>query len=493
MSFWKTLLKLGAKWIAENGSSPGSNAPPTPEPASTSGLHFNHEAIWKGSPYKLVGLLGTTHGWFATTSNVYRGDHKSRIFLNGKQIHEAAVETIGQPFEHDGAVYFPVEHGTHCLVYKDGRIRNAAQIAGKWSVTGFVHRGRPLVAYNNKYGSGRSFEDRPVLCDARTGEQVFELPIKAMPRDAAEHKGEVYIPCNFGENATVCLSSGKKIPGDIVHVASNGIDLYGGGGAAWGPSGDSSDANGRIYVLEGGAWKEIFNTGCCSIQCMVAHDGIIYAAGADPDRLFMIDQAGQVKQLCEVLGEAASDRARSFGAAVTKDNGRLLFGRSSRDAPLVYELTGAAAPALKKTYRGVLGVGAASGALASAAQDAEFEVELSVSGSEEDFALPNGKTFLVSGRIIEAMNDKAENIMRLAGENSVSFENEAVTGAIYSGEAGHTLHVEREDTKTMILINASIDQEWEKISGIEIKVDVLGAAGLLVIDNVRIIGRMEEA
>jgi len=300
-------------------------------------IQYRLEKVFTGpsDTYKLVGMLGTSHGLFVTLCNVYRGSNRSRIYLDGKLIYKGSQETIGQPFEWNGKVIFPVEHGSNVLIYKNGKIINGAKTSGRWSVAGFVHEGRPLLPYNNNYNG--AFGDIPDLHDAITGKFVFSLNAKSMPRKFVHYKNDVWASLNFGEHVLI-NKSGWKMASDAVHIEVYQGTLYGGGGSAWGPTANPAQANGRIYRFTGSKWKELMDTGGTSVQHMAVLNGRMWMASPDPDRLHVMDPDGRISKVAEILGETANNKARSFGASVAYHKGHIYWGRSDNKLGHVYKL-----------------------------------------------------------------------------------------------------------------------------------------------------------
>jgi len=295
--------------------------------------------IWTGpsDTWKLVGMKGTKEGIVATTANVYRGRHLSRIFVldpQGKvrvQKHDF-LETIGQPTEAGGILFFPVEHGSHVLTLDGLEFGKAAKTAGRWSTVGIDR----AIAFNDQYTGGRVFKDHPVFIDGSTGKKVFTLPVAAMPRDANHFLGDVWITHNFGRDGVSRLKDPKTWDTDVVFIEPFRGLLYGGGGAAWGRNAKPETANGRIYVLKGDEWKEVFDSGSSSIQAMKVFDGRLWIAGIDPDRLIVVDAQGKIGIVAELAGETSADGARSFGAGLAVHGGKLYWGRSTKHRPEVW-------------------------------------------------------------------------------------------------------------------------------------------------------------
>jgi hypothetical protein len=282
--------------------------------------------------YKLVGMLGTKHGLFVTTSRVYKGSNNSRIYLDGKLIYHGKEETVGQPFEWNGQVHFPVEHGDNSIVWKNGALAFAARTRGRWSIAGTVYNGRPIMAYNNNFNG--AFNDTPNMHDAITGAKVFGFNAKDMPRKFVNYKGDLWASLNFGENVLM-NRSGRKIASEAVHIEVYNGTLYGGGGVNWGPI---LQPDGRMFRFDGSKFKEIMNTGSTSVQHMAVLNGRLWIAAPDPDRLFVMGSDGVIHKVAEILGESSSDRARDFGASVAYHDGFIYWGRSDKSRAHVYKL-----------------------------------------------------------------------------------------------------------------------------------------------------------
>ncbi len=314
--------------VIPRGARPPS--PPAPRPR-----RFDLVRVFTGpaDAYKVVGLLGTRHGLFVTTSNVYRSPHRSRVYLDGRLVYEGGQETIGQPFAWRDLVFFPVEHGSHVLVWRRGRMETAAASVGRWSVAGGVRSGRPVVASNDDY-HGRFFSDRPKLVDALSGAVVGQLDVLSMPRVLIRHDGELWASTNFGEEMLVS-ERGRRIPSPALHVASFAGKIRGGGGMAWGPGGP---ADGRIFELRGNRWRRVLDTGCASIQHLAVLDGRLWFAGIDPDKLFVMDADGVPHEVASIPGETAADGARDFAGSVALHRGAVYWARSDRSQPHVYRL-----------------------------------------------------------------------------------------------------------------------------------------------------------
>jgi len=204
----------------------------------------NLTKVWSSGSdtYKLVGLLGTPLGLFTTACNVYKSGNKSKIWVNHRNIYTGSQETIGQPFVYANAVYLPVEHGSHVLKYQNGGISHASSVKGRWSVAGCQWQHYPVVAYNDDYRN-RKFYDNPKICRADTGQHLLSLNCKAMPRGMVDRDGVLWAVCNFGDNVLI-NSRGEKWDSDCASIALSNGQLYGGGGARWGPGGS---ANGGVY------------------------------------------------------------------------------------------------------------------------------------------------------------------------------------------------------------------------------------------------------
>jgi hypothetical protein len=286
--------------------------------------------------YKLVGMLGTPDGLFVTLSNVYRGAHESRIYLDGRLVYRGTQETVGQPFLWKGKVFFPVEHGANALVWSQGAIRLAAATAGRWSVAGGVVDGRPVLTYNDQYVN-RAFLDKPLVVDAITGAPLFSFDAKAMVRKIVTYGGEPWASVNFGENLLVSRS-GRRVRVDTVHIEVYRGVLYGGGGSRWGPVATPATANGIVSRFNGKRMVPLVDTGCSSIQHMAVLQGELWIAGTDPDRLFVVRRNGRIKRVAEVRGETSADGGRSFGGAVALHRGQIYWGRSDLQRGRVYRL-----------------------------------------------------------------------------------------------------------------------------------------------------------
>ena len=325
--------------------------PPAPPPLATSLWSLSLEWSYPRDTYKLVGLLGAGKNLFVTLSNVYRSPRRSRIFIAGSQVyptdprHAGPQETIGQPFAHGSRVYFPVEHGNHILVGTQGTtsVFPGAATPGRWSVCGCVWQGRPVLAYNNSYGSGRTFQDSPIIVDARTNEILATLPINAMPRKMFEYQGELWVSHNFGECGVLAYTpsgASRHWFSNIVMIEPFAGAVYGAESAAWGRAANPGTANGRVwrYAPITGQWRPIFDTHCSSVQCMFAHNGNLWIAGIDPDRLYLMTPNEDFTLVADFPGETPADQARSFGAAVTHWNGHIYYGRSDNNQAHVYKV-----------------------------------------------------------------------------------------------------------------------------------------------------------
>ena len=71
---------------------------------------------------------------------------------------------------------------------------------------------------------------------------------------------------------------------------------------------------------------------------MAVLQGRLWIAGIDPDRLYVMDARGRFTLVAELPGETPADQARSFGAAVAEQSGRIFWGRSDRTRPHVCEI-----------------------------------------------------------------------------------------------------------------------------------------------------------
>jgi len=307
---------------------------PPPEP-----VQCRHELVWSGptDTYKLVGLLGTPYGLVASTSNVYRGGHRSRIWRDGACVYEGGEETIGQPFLAADLAVFPVEHGSHSLMLADRTPMPGPRARGRWSVAGGRYRGQALLAYNNEY-SARRFLDHPQIIDALSGQPLYSLQVQAMPRCLVELGGQLYVSYNFGEAGVLRYPEGRQWPCNIVQIAAYRDQLYGAESAAWGPSGHPSTAGGRVYRLAKDKWKQIGDTGSSCVTHMAAFGGRLWIAGVDPDRLWVMDRAEKFYLAAEEEGESADDRARSFGGAVAEHQGAIYWGRSDKRRAHIYRV-----------------------------------------------------------------------------------------------------------------------------------------------------------
>jgi hypothetical protein len=287
--------------------------------------------------YKMIGMLGTKQGLFVTVSNVFgEGSDRSRIYLDGKVIYEGREETIGQPFEWNDQVFFPVEHGSNVLIAKNGIVRFGAKRAGGWSTAGVVYKNRPIVSYNNDFTNipDWHFNDKPGLYDALTGRKILTLNSKTMPRSFAYYQNKLWASGNFGENVLM-NTSGYKKSSPALHIAEYNGKLYGGGGMNWGTD---LKPDGRIYRYTGSSFKSIANTGSSSIQHIAKLDRRLWLAAHDTDRLYVIGPDHVVRKISEIAGEVPSDRQKDFGSSVAFHNGFIYWGRSNKKQAFVYKL-----------------------------------------------------------------------------------------------------------------------------------------------------------
>ncbi len=356
MTWWQRILAL-LRWYLKSKHGPFDPDPdddaqddtPTPAP-DPAGDHMLRR-IWKGptAAYKLVGMMAVTEGILVTVCNVYRGGNRSEIWLlsnldktpcDAERIYKGGQETIGQPIKFDGVIYFPVEHGSRVLAYKDGHVSTAGPTKGRWSVCGVVYDGQPCMAYNNSYGGDRTFRDYPVLADARNGHLVKTLAVKAMPRKFTTLKGRVYFTHNFGDTGITDLA-GNNINCDAVHCQAFNSRMYVGYGAAWGRDAGVHTADASICRIDiDGDPRTLLNPDSAAIQCMAVIQRRLYVCAIDPDRLYAMDADENVELIAEVKGETAANKARSFGASVCERNGIVFWGRSDNARAQVYAIEG---------------------------------------------------------------------------------------------------------------------------------------------------------
>jgi hypothetical protein len=310
---------------------------------------YTPHQVFKGpqDSYKITGMAGTPYGLFILLSNVYRGTDRSRIYLDFSKIYEGDEETIGKPVLWGDRVIFPVEQSSRVLVYDGETIVPGAATHGRWSVAAALWQNRPIVTYNDDFGPDLIFRDRPVVHDAVSGEHLWTFDTRAMPRSMVSLGGRLYTSFNFGDHALVERSadgSMRKAGSDAVTLASHQGNLYGGGGSRWGTFNDPGEANGKVYVLDPGKleWRTLFDTGSASIQDMLSHDGRLWVAGADPDRLHVIEADGSHRMVAEIPGETPADRQRSFGTALAVQDGHIYWGRSDLENAYVYRMDPAA-------------------------------------------------------------------------------------------------------------------------------------------------------
>jgi len=356
MNFLKRLIAL-ILWYLQNRPDPHDPAPdspanpdapvtPTPDPQPNPPAQLEH--IWQGDNryYKLVGGIEVPEGYLLTASNVYRKGHRSVIYLltekdgriSAREIYTGSQETIGQPVGALDRVYFPVEHGSHCLIYKDGRVGNAGRTRGRWSVCGLRSGGTTaLMAYNNQYTGARLFKDKTILARADNGDIVHTLGATAMARSFTELDGRRWYAHNFGQ-VGVSDFDGRMISCDANHIHAFAGNLYVGCGGAWGRDARPETANGDILRLSPPDFqpRTIFRIDSAGIEHMHVADGHLIISGIDPDQLWAMDEDENFRLIAQVKGETAKDGARGYGAHSGTWNGRTIWARSDKVRPHAY-------------------------------------------------------------------------------------------------------------------------------------------------------------
>ena len=220
---------------------------PVPEPAA---FPYRTERGYRGA-----GILQTGYGVMLCTYKVNRRPKRSRVRLlrNGIWdiiLEEDGVETIGQPWLNDKRVHFPSEWRKHCLSYLAGEFHNGARSLGNWNVCGAMVRGRPAYPFNADYRGADyrgSMKDYPRVIDGLTGEHLFTVPAKFMPRSIVYP----WVAGNFGEVCTVNMETGRKVSNaPAIFLFVLGEQLYG-----WG-------AGGVLFRMGAQQWEFIEQGEC---------------------------------------------------------------------------------------------------------------------------------------------------------------------------------------------------------------------------------------
>jgi len=254
----------------------------------------------------IVGMLGTKWGLFVTTSNVGKSPYRSQIWLMNKneqftKVYQGSQETIGQPWEHDHIIWFPVEHGSNVLRWDGNAIVDAGPTKGRWSVAGCEN----VAAYNNSYSG--EMNDIPVLADVYNGEIKYTLDKRGMPRSIFRHDKKLHATVNYGPPTLWSENKGSKDT-EMLHAISAYGDIFGGGGVYTGPQGAR---DGRVFINN----KSIGDTYCKSIEFVALLNGHIIMVGVNPPTLLEVKLNNKIGIINRPYEEPPRPGGEAFGGA----------------------------------------------------------------------------------------------------------------------------------------------------------------------------------
>jgi len=277
--------------------------PPVP-PVGTNGFEavFDHQE--SRDSWKCSSLLNTSYGLFTGILNDISRQN-IELWLAGKKIYSGSQETISQPIEWNGAVYFPTESDgdKKGLRYKDGQLTETCKL--RHSAASIVYRDQPCFI---------SSEDRgEMIVNAETGADVLKLAVEAKI-------GIPFAACYFGtqKEVIVALTDGEGREG---LVTTTGVFIPMAGSIAvenWNGK-IMAAAGGKIYTvsIDNKTTTEYFDTKCVYVNQLWydAENKVMWVSCTGPDKLLYFDASGVMR---EVITVGSSGDAKMFKTRITK-------------------------------------------------------------------------------------------------------------------------------------------------------------------------------
>jgi hypothetical protein len=293
--------------------------------------------IWRtpGSHPNVIGMIGVGNRALVALARIgYGSGYQSALYTIDRgggtsHIQTSSHETVGhEMFEHGGAVYLPVEHGGNKILrYKDGKVSQAGQMPGGWTLAGCSYKGEPIMACTAKYPSTVP----PTLHNADSGKQIGGLPKAGIIWSMYVHNGKLCAINCYGESIVYRDGKASKCDGKV-GASFGGSEWWGGGNR----SGRGAE-DGRIYK-DG---KPVVTTDSQSGEiAVVTKRGRCFIGLINPDRLYEIKK-GKAFLVCEWPRENDPDHRGgwAFGFAVAElSDGTILVGRNHKSGGAIYRM-----------------------------------------------------------------------------------------------------------------------------------------------------------
>lgn len=303
---------------------------------------------WKVGPevfratqgFRIVGMLcPDDEHLIITTSRMFKPPYHSEIHIKkaGNPWHGAGLpyETIGQPWLHNGVVYFPAEHNPDgILAWAKGRgiHRTGVKSPGRWFLAGYG----PLGFSNDSY-SHRRFRDNPTAFGIRASFSDT-IPHKGVVRKVTGHGDQLVCSMNFADKTGVWFDDQERfVEGDQVCVEVHAGILYAGRGADF--SQDKHNGDGTIEHWTGDGWKFDWMEDSDGTHQMHSDNvnHVMWIAWDAPQRIGYLDAPHHVEMISYPLH--SQDKQSSFGCAVTTSpSGRVFWGHTPGRQGVVHEV-----------------------------------------------------------------------------------------------------------------------------------------------------------
>jgi hypothetical protein len=304
--------------------------------------------LWRTSaPHSKVGFLLTVQDHAVlSASNVFQGSNDSGIYVDGECVYRDNVETFDAATAWKGGVFVVSEHRDNllrwdpALGFRPGTAMGmGGGYQGRWSIAApFEWQGRLCFVSNDDYRGDKTFGDRARVRDCLDGKLLAEFPRKCLPIEVLVIDDVPYAAMGFGWEGVLGLN-GRAFAGDYQRIAAFNSRYFAGGGVRFGRTNADRDRNGRVYVLDGGKFRTLFDTKGCGVQQFLTVGNTLYVTGSNPDTLWTVDRSLKVTLVAAFPKEARPD-LRGGGCAIAFDpNGwRIFFARCDARNAFVYEL-----------------------------------------------------------------------------------------------------------------------------------------------------------